>query len=218
MIDEKINEIKKKLIEEGTLSETMLKESIKGLTDRNKDLLNKVMNIYEPELNGSEIELDQLCISTIALYQPEAVNLRTILMAYKINSDLERIGDLSVNISESALYLIERPPVKPLIDIPKMAEETASMLQNALNSFINRDAKLAKEVCERDDIVDGLKDQILRELITYMSSDPSTIDRSIHLIRISRNLERIADLSTNISEDVIFMVEGKVVKHNKKDL
>jgi len=133
-----------------------------------------------------------------------------------MNNDLERMGDHAVNIAESSLFLIERPPVKPLIDIPNMAKVTMEMLRNSINSFINENAKLAKTVCERDYIVDGLRDQILRELITFMSSDPSTIERSIHLMRISSNLERIADLSTNICEDVIFMVEGRVIKHHKE--
>jgi len=151
------------------------------------------------------------------LYQPEAGNLRTILMILKMNNDLERIGDLAVNISESALFLIERPPVKPLIDIPRMAEEAINMLKNAVDSFINKDTKLAKSVCQKDAVVDNLRNQILRELITYMSSDPSTIERSIHLIRISRSIERIADLSTNICEDVIFITEGKIIKHHKDE-
>ncbi len=217
MLEEKLNELKKKLVEEAGFAEDMVKKSIDGLIGKRKEILEKVIEEYEPKMNEMEIELDELCTNLIALYQPEAGNLRTILMILKMNNDLERIGDLAVNISESALFLIERPPVKPLIDIPRMAEETIDMLKKAVDSFINKDAKLAKSVCERDNVIDNLKDQILRELITYMSSDPSTIERSIHLIRISRCLERIADLSTNICEDVIFMVEGKVIKHHKDE-
>ena len=215
MFEEKLNELKKKLIEEASFAENMVKKSIEGLIERRKEILDNVINEHEPRMNELEIELDELCINFIALYQPEAVDLRTVLMILKTNNDLERIGDLAVNISESALFLIERPLVKPLIDLPRMAEETVGMLKNTIDSFINKDAKLARLVCERDATVDNLRDQILRELITYMSSDPSTIERSIHLIRISRSLERIADLSTNISEDVIFMVQGKVIKHHK---
>mgnify|MGYP000595486944 FL=1 len=216
MLEEKLNELKKKLIEEANLAQDMVKKSIEGLIKKRKEILEKVTKEYEPKMNELEIELDELCTNLIALYQPEAGDLRTILMILKMNNDLERIGDLAVNISESALYLIEKPPVKPLIDIPRMAEESIDMLKNAINSFINKDANLAKSVCEKDSVVDNLRDQILRELITYMSSDPSTIERSIHLIRISRCLERIADLSTNICEDVIFMVEGKIIKHHKE--
>jgi len=217
MLEEKLNELKKKLVEEAGLAEDMVKKSIEGLIEKRKKILEKVIKEYEPKMNKLEIELDELCTNLIALYQPEAGNLRTILMVLKMNNDLERIGDLAVNISESALFLIERPLVKPLIDIPRMAEETIDMLKKAVDSFINKDAKLAKSVCERDAIVDNLREQILRELITYMSSNSSTIERSIHLIRISRCLERIADLSTNICEDVIFMVEGKVIKHHKDE-
>ncbi|RKZ32719.1 phosphate transport system regulatory protein PhoU [bacterium] len=217
MLTEKINILKKKLIDMASLAEDMVKSSIKGLIEKRKEILEKVIKEYEPKMNELEIELDELCTNLIALYQPKAGNLRTILMILKMNNDLERVGDLAVNISESALYLIERPPVKPLIDIPRMAEESIDMLKNAIDSFINKDAELAKSVCEKDTIVDGLRDQVLRELITYMSSDPTTIERAIHLIRISRSLERIADLSTNICEDVIFMVEGKVIKHHKDE-
>ena len=217
MLEEKLNELKKKLIEEASLAEDMVKKSIEGLIEKRREILEKVIKEYEPKMNELEIELDELCTNLIALYQPEAGNLRTILMILKMNNDLERIGDLAVNISESALFLIERPLVKPLIDIPRMAEEAIDMLKSAIDSFINKNAGLAKSVCEKDIIVDNLRDQILRELITFMSSDPSTIERSIHLIRISRNLERIADLSTNICEDVIFMVEGKVIKHHKDE-
>jgi len=217
MLTEKINILKKKLIDMASLAEDMVKSSIKGLIEKRKEILEKVIKEYEPKMNELEIELDELCTNLIALYQPKAGNLRTILMILKMNNDLERVGDLAVNISESALYLIERPPVKPLIDIPRMAEESIYMLKNAIDSFINKDAELAKSVCEKDTIVDGLRDQVLRELITYMSSDPTTIERAIHLIRISRSLERIADLSTNICEDVIFMVEGKVIKHHKDE-
>ena len=130
-----------------------------------------------------------------------------------MNNDLERMGDEAVNISESALFLIDRPEVKPLIDIPRMAEEAKQMLRDSLKALVDEDTLLAKSVCERDDIVDGLRDQIFRELITLMASDSSVIERSIRLIRISQSLERIADLSTNICEDVIYMVEGKMIKH-----
>ncbi len=217
MLEEKLNEIKNHLVEEANLAETMVKNAIQGLLERRADLLEKVINEMEPRMNESEVELDEMCTNFIALYEPRAGQLRTVLMVLKMNNDLERIGDLAVNISTSAQYLIERPQVKPLIDIPKMAEETTSMLKDAIDAFINSDVEKAKQVCERDEIVDNLRDQVLRELITYMTSDPTTIERAIHLIKISRNLERIADLSTNIAEDVIFMVEGKIIKHHHRE-
>ncbi len=217
MLRKKLNELKRKLIEEASLAENMVRNSIRGLIERKKKILEDVINKDEPRMNKLEIELDEFCTNLIALYQPEAGDLRTILMILKMNNDLERIGDLAVNISESALFLIEKPLVKPLIDIPRMAENVVNMLKNAVDSSINKDTELAKSVCEKDEIVDNLRDQILRELITYMSSDPLTIERSIHLIRISRSLERIADLSTNISEDVVFMIDGKIIKHHKDE-
>ena len=130
---------------------------------------------------------------------------------------MERIADHGVNIAEKALFLVERPPVKPLIDLPRMAEIALGMLKDSISSFINEDDRLAQEVLQRDNIVDAFTDQILRELITFMSSDPGTIERSLNLIMVSRNLERIADLATNIGEDVVFMVEGKVVKHTHQE-
>ncbi|MGC8977327.1 MAG: phosphate signaling complex protein PhoU [Candidatus Ratteibacteria bacterium] len=214
MIEEKISILKKKIIDFCLLAEKMIEESILGLLNKNSESLKKVIEEYEKKANDFEIEIDELCIETIAKYEPKAKNLRTILMILKINNDLERIGDHAVNISESALFLIERPQVKPLIDIPRMAEKTIEMMRDSVDSFINEDTIKAKKVCEEDDIIDDLKEQIIRELITYMSSDTSTIERSLHLLRIAQNIERIADLSTNISEDVIFMVEGKVIKHH----
>jgi phosphate transport system protein len=215
MFYEKLNRLKEKIIEQGNLVESMIEKSIRGLLNKDKALLLEVLQVDEPRTNEIEIEIDEMCINLIARFQPEARDLRTIIMILKMNNDLERIGDMAVNISESALYLVERPQVKPMIDLPKMAEETIQMLKDGIDSFIKGDAKLAKSVCERDDIVDAYRDQILRELITYMISDPTTIERVIHIERISRNLERIADLATNIGEDVVYIVEGKIIKHGR---
>ncbi len=196
------------------LAESMIAKSIRGLLDKDERALKELVEKDEPDANRYEVEIDELITETIAQFSPKAKDLRTVLMILKMNNDLERIGDLAVNIAESALFLIDKPPVKPLIDIPRMAELAAKMLKNSIDSFVNEDPVLAKSVCEMDNEVDNLRDQILRELITFMVSDPATIERSIHLIRISRNLERIADLSTNICEDVIFMVEGRTIKHH----
>jgi phosphate transport system protein len=215
MFYEKLNRLKEKIIEQGNLVESMIEKSIRGLLNKDKALLLEVLQVDEPRTNEMEIEIDEMCINLIARFQPEARDLRTVIMILKMNNDLERIGDMAVNISESALYLIERPQVKPMIDLPKMAEETIQMLKDGIDSFIKSDAKLAKSVCERDDIVDAYRDQILRELITCMISDPTTIERAIHIDRISRNLERIADLATNIGEDVVYIVEGKIIKHGR---
>ncbi|MCM8785765.1 MAG: phosphate signaling complex protein PhoU [Candidatus Omnitrophica bacterium] len=214
MLDERIIELKRKITEFGLLIEKMIDESIAGLLNKNEERLKKVIEDLEEKANNFEIEIEELCIETIAQFEPKAKNLRIILMILKINNDLERIGDHAVNISESSLFLIKRPDVKPLIDIPRMADESIKMLKDSINSFINEDAEMARNVCYRDNIVDNLKDQIIRELVTYMISDPNTIERSLELIRITQNLERIADLSTNIGEDVIFITQGKIIKHH----
>ncbi|MGQ9619262.1 MAG: phosphate signaling complex protein PhoU [Candidatus Aminicenantia bacterium] len=218
MIEEKLNTIKEKIIEMAILVESMIEKSVKGLIERDKNLLLEVIEKDEKRVNDMELEIEDLGIKFIALYHPEAEYLRTSLMILQINNDLERMGDEAVNISESSLFLIERPPVKPLIDIPRMAKITNKMLKDSITSFVERKPDLAKEICAQDDIVDGLRDQIHRELITYMMHDPSTIERALHLLRIARSLERIADLSTNLCEDVIFMVRGKVIKHHKEEI
>jgi phosphate transport system protein len=215
MVERKIEEVKEKLIEFSEIVKGMLKKSIKGLMEKDERLLKEVIEEDEMKCNDLEIEIDEMCIHIIAQFEPRAKHLRTIFLALKMNNDLERMGDHAVNISQSGLFLISKPQVKPLLDIPRMAEEVSKMLEDSLKSFVNEDAALAKSVCERDDIIDDYRDQIVRELITYMVSDPSTIERALHLIRISGNLERIADLTTNICEDVIFMVKGELMKHHK---
>lgn len=214
MLQDRIKELKKEIIEYGALIEDMITRSISGLTDRKKAPLSEVIDVMEPATNEREINIDDLCTTAIAQYQPRARALRVVLMIFKMNSDLERMGDHVANIADSGLFLISHTPVKPLVDIPRMAEETVKSLNDAVTSFINEDAALAQEVCERDYIIDALQNQIFRELVTFMSSDPTTIERSLHLIRIANNLERVADLSTNICEDVIFMAEGRVIKHH----
>ncbi len=217
MLEQQITSLKKRLFEYAGLVENMIDKSIKGLLKKDKGLLDEVVEKDELQANDTEIELDDLCITLIAKYQPTAKDLRTIMMIAQMNNDLERMADLAVNIVESSLFLIERPPVKPLIDIPKMAEIAIKMLKDSIDSFTHEDPELARSVCERDEIMDDLKDQVFRELITHMMSNPSVIERSMHLIRVTNSLERIADLSTNICEDVIFIVEGKVIKHHKDE-
>lgn len=216
MLENQIEIIKTKLIEFGNHVNIMLEKSIRGLIEKDEKILNETINVDEPRCNEMEIDIDEICISTLARFDPKGKHLRTIVTALKMNNDLERIGDHIVNISQSALYLIGKPQVKPLIDIPRMAEEVRSMLSNSVKSFIEENATLAKNVCENDDVVDSYREQIIRELITYMISDPTTIERALQLIRISGNLERIADLSTNVSEEVIFIAKGEIIKHRKK--
>ena len=214
MLPEKIKELKKMIINDAIIVEEMINKSVQGLTGKNADLLNSVIEKSEKQVNQLEVEIDEKCINTIALFSPEAKDLRIILMILKMNNDFERIGDLAVNIAESALFLIERPEVKKVIDIPQMTKETVGMLHDSISAFINEDTKLAIDVVKRDDIVDGLKNRIIRELAAYMGEKAEVIERALCLIKIAQNLERIADLSTNICEDVMYIARGKVIKHH----
>lgn len=213
VFDKELKELKEKLLYMGTIVEKMIELAIRGLIERNKELSQEVFK-HEKEINMLHIDVDELCIKLIALHQPTAVDLRLITAAMKINSELERMGDQSVNISENTEIYLNHPQVKPLIDTPRMAEIATQMVRDSLTSFIKEDVALARCVLERDDEVDGLKDQIFRELLTYMMSDPKTIQPALALILICRNIERIADHATNISEDVIFMVLGKDIRHH----
>jgi phosphate transport system protein len=215
MLNEKMIALKKRLVEYAGLVEGMVDKSVKGLIMKDPEMLRDILRKDEPLANDFEIELDETCTTLIAQYQPAAGTLRTILMTLRMNNDLERMGDHAVNIAESGLFLLERPQVKPLIDIPVIGETTIKMLKDGIDSFVNADAPLAKTVCERDSVVDDLKTKIFAELVAVMGRDPSPIERALHLIRITNNLERIADLSTNICEDVMFMVEGRVIKHHR---
>lgn len=217
MIDEKVIQLKKHLVDFGGLVEGMVRKAMKGLVEKNKQLLLEVVEKDEPLANSYELEMDETSTNLIAQYQPNAKNLRLILMASKMSTDLERMGDHAVNIVQSALKLIDQPDVKPFTDLPKMGEITIGMLSDSITSFVLEDGKLAEVVCKRDNLVDDLKDSISEELKTIMAKDPKTIDRSLNLIRIVSNLERIADLSTNIGEDVLFLAEGRVIKHHNEE-
>ncbi len=212
-LEEEISKLKKMLFEMAASAEEMIAKSIKALQENNMILAEEVIK-SDDKVNEMEIEIDNQCIRILALFHPEAEDLRTVTMIMKINNDLERIGDHAVNIAEKTLYLADKPPVKPLIDIPKMAEKAIEMLQESLDSFVNKDAALAIKVCKKDDEVDALEPQIVRELITYMISDPKTIDRALTLIFIARALERVADLATNIAEDTYYIASGKILKHH----
>jgi len=218
MLANEIIGLKKHLIEYAGLIEQMIDKSITGLLIKDTALLDEVTETLEPRANDFEIELEQKCTVLIAKFQPAAKDLRIIMMTSQMNNDLERVGDLAVNIAESALRLIRMPAVKPFIDLPNMAKMTIRMLKDAIDSFANENTCLAKSVCERDEDVDNLRDQIYRELITYMISNPSTIAAALEIMRISTSLERVADLSTNFCEDVIFIVEGRIIKHHKDEI
>ncbi len=217
MIEKEMNELKKSIVGYSSFVLRMVEDSIKALTEKDEMLLKKVIGEYEDKANLLEIEIDEQSIELIAKYQPKAKNLRTTLMIMRMNNDLERAADEAVNMAEGALYVIARPEVKKLIDIPRMADIAMSMLKDGMDSFINEDAVLARSVCRRDEDVDSLRDQVIRELITYMISDSGTIERSLNLMRIARAIERIGDLATNFGEDVVFMVTGKIIKHHQDE-
>jgi phosphate transport system protein len=211
-----LQELKERILYMGSLCETMIHIAIKALVDRRPDLSKDIVR-QENEVNKLQIEIDERAIRMLALHQPTASDLRFLAAAMKINSDLERIADQAINISETTEFLLKEPPLKPLIDVPRMAQIASKMLKDALDSFVNRDENLARSVLVRDDQVDELKDQVFRELLTYMISDPASIQRGLDLILISRNLERIADHATNIAEDVVYVILGKDIRHHAEE-
>jgi len=205
--------LKNRLLNMGALVEERVHGAVQALMERSLEGSEAIARGDE-EVNALQIEIDDRCLKLLALQQPMASDLRLITSAMKINADLERIGDQAVNIAENAIKMLSAPPLKPLIDVPRMADIAERMTRDSLDAFVRRDPALAREVLARDDEVDGLKDTIFRVLLTYMMADPGTIERALALILISRNLERIADHATNIAEDVIFLVEARDVRHH----
>ena len=213
---EELERLKARLLEMGGLAEEQVRLAVQGLVQRDRALIARVLTSDHP-INSLHIEIDSRCFTLIALHQPMAVDLRSIVAAVKINTDLERVGDLAINIAEAALRYANHPPVKRLIDIPNMATIAQAMLRDALDAFVKRDTALAQQVLSADDELDALKTQIFRELLTYMLQDPTTIEPALDLILISRHLERIGDHATNVAEDVIFMVSARDVRHHSAD-
>ncbi len=203
--------LRSRLLTMGSLAETMIHQAIKALVDRDQALVQAVL-AYEEEIDLLCIEIDDRCFTQIALHQPMASDLRFLVAGIKINSDLERIGDQAVSIALRARSLIAQPQLKPLIDIPRMADLVQWMVRKSLDAFVQQDPELARTVIDGDDEVDALRDQVFRELLTYMMGDPTTVPRALDLILVSRNLERIADHATNIAEDVIYIVRGEDVR------
>ena len=210
---EELEALQGRLLEMGGLAEERVRAAIQGLVTREPALFEKVLLGDEP-INQLHIEVDNRCFRLLALHQPMATDLRAIVAAVKINTDLERVGDLAVNIAEAGTRYISHPPVKKLIDIPQMGDIAQSMLRDALDAFVKRDTRLAHEVLNEDDRLDSLKTQVFRDLLTYMLKDQSTVEPSLDLILVSRHLERIGDHATNIAEDVIFMVSALDVRHH----
>jgi phosphate transport system protein len=210
--EEELDQLKARILAMGGLAEDRVQKAVDGLVSRDLARLDGVVQGDEP-INQLHVEIDGLAFRLLALHQPMASDLRVIVAALKINADLERVGDMAVNIAEAAHRYLALPPVKPLLDLPRMADIAQTMLRDALDAFVKRDVKLAQSVLERDDLLDNYKTQIFRELLTYMLQDPTKIEAGLDLILVSRHLERIGDHATNIAEDIIFVVSAKDVRH-----
>jgi phosphate transport system protein len=211
--EQDLNLVKEKLNLMANLVVSNIYFAIKMLVDRTDSQSGQIF-AQEEKINSLQIEIDNDCQEFIALHQPVASDLRLLISALKISSELERIGDQAVNITQASLELIRQPELKPLVDTPRMADLVQKMVKDALDSFVNKDSLLARDVLQRDDRIDDFKDQIRSELVEFMSRDPGSIYRALQLIMISRHLERIADHATNIAEDVVFLVEGKDIRHH----
>jgi phosphate transport system protein len=212
--DKELGDLKNRLIHMAAVAEEMIDRVIGELVNRDEKIAEPVPGA-EQELNRLQMEIDEAVLLLLATQQPVAVDLRFILAAARINSELERIGDLVINITENVQVLLQQPALKPLIDIPRMAELARKMVRDSLTAFTAGDVLVAQSVIMTDDQVDALKDQVLRELLTYMIADPKAIERALALILIARHLERIADHATNIAQDVIYMIQARDVRHPK---
>jgi phosphate transport system protein len=210
--ERELQQLKEKILLLGGTVELMIASSMKSLLSRDSDLAKSVI-ASDPKVDAMELDIDHLCVNLLALRQPAASDLRFITTALKIVTDLERIGDLTVNIAERSMELNEEPPLKPYIDIPRMASKVAGMVHQALDAFVNRNPALAREVLGEDDAVDRLNVQLFRELLTYMIEEPKNVARALRITFIAKYLERIADHATNIAQMVIFLCEGQDVRH-----
>ncbi|HSH69373.1 MAG TPA: phosphate signaling complex protein PhoU [Deferrisomatales bacterium] len=209
---QELEQLREMVLRMGGHVETAIAEAMRALVERDPDLARKCIR-EDHAVNRMEVDIDELCVSILARRQPAAEDLRLLISGLKTSTDLERIGDLAVNMCERTLDLLEVPSLKPLIDLPRMAELARGMLSDALNAYVKGDAGLAEQVCIRDDLVDRLNEQVFRELITYIMEDPHTISQALALMMISRYLERIADHATNIAEMVIYHVKGRDIRH-----
>ena len=210
---EELEQLKTKLLEMSSLVEAAIQRSISAVIHKDRSAAEEVFR-NEARINEIEIEIDEFAINLLALQQPMAADLRLIVAALKINTDLERMGDLSVSIAQRARSLMEEPVIKPMIDIPHIAGLVQSMVRKALDAFVNRDPDLARSVLASDDAVDSLRTACYHELVSFMEKDPQNIKQALDLLAVTRNLERIADHSTNIAEDVLFLVKGVDVRHH----
>jgi len=212
--DKELKTLKDKILEMGEMVQEAIATSIRSLVDRDSDLARKVIE-NDRKVTELEVQIDGICLSLIALRQPAGGDLRFIATGLKVNVDLERIGDLAVNISERALDLNKEPQLKPYIDIPRMDEDVRWMIQGALDAYIKKDEAIAMDVIQRDEEVDQLNYQIARELLTYMMEDTKKVSSAMKIMMVSKYLERAADHAVNVAEQAIFMMKGTVVRHQK---
>lgn len=213
--EQELEKLKSKLLEMGALVESGVYRSVQGVVEKDENLAQQVLR-NEARINDLEIEIDDLAIGLLVLQQPVAADLRLITVAIKINNDLERMGDLAVNIAQRALDLMREAVIQPMVDIPHIAGLVQSMVRKSLDAFVNRDSELARSVLAGDDAVDNLRTASYHELVSYMEKDRGNIPQALHLLSVIRNLERIADHSTNIAEDVLFLVKGVDVRHRNE--
>jgi len=211
-LDEKIQELLERLLLMGRLAESMIQTALRVLIERNEALGAEIYR-KEDEVNNLQIEIDDSAVKLTALQQPVGTDVRFLFMASRIATELERIGDQAINIIENAHHVIQAPPLKPLVDLPVMGEVAEKMVRDSLEALVEKNCSVANLVLEEEKKVDAYRDQIFRVLLTYMMADPGTIQRALALILISRNLERVGDHATNIAEEVIYMVEGREVRH-----
>jgi phosphate transport system protein len=210
--DQELKNLKAKLLRMGGMVEDQIQGALSALVDRDSVLAREVIE-NDHRVNALDVEVDEDCLSLLALQQPTARDLRFITTAMKISTELERMSDLAENICERAIELNEEPQLKPYIDIPRMANAALKMVRDALDAFVASDSGLARDVCGDDDFIDDLTEQLFRELLSFMLEDPTTISRAIRITFIAKYLERIADHATNVAELVVYMVEGKIIRH-----
>jgi phosphate transport system protein len=211
--DQDLELIRKTLLRMGGLVERQIREAMQALVERDTTRADAVIRA-DDEVDQLQKDIDSHCSRVLALQQPMATDLRFLVATMKIATDLERMGDSAVNVAQAVEVLNQEPPLKPYIDLPRLAQITQEMVRDSLDSFVRRDARAALDVCKRDDEVDGLYKQLFRELVTYMIEDPKNITRALHLLLVARNYERIADHATNVGEDVVFFVEGRDIRHS----
>jgi len=211
-LEHDLSDLKDRVLRMGSLVEDAIRKSIRALVDRDRELALAVID-GDSIINTHDVEIEEECIRLLAIWQPTGSNLRFITTAIKIITDLERMGDLAVDICERTIELMDEPQLKPYIDIPRMAEASQKMLKDSLDAFVEKDADLAVKVCAADDFVDNLNQQIFNELLVYMLQDPRNIARAVRLTYVAKYLERVGDHATNIAEMVVYMVKGKVIRH-----